>query len=108
MVAAAMDADSLSDCGTYNLASSQVDSMLMAINGCDQSFEMVSQNIRRRGPQALGYVGPAGCGDNEKFELLDISCEIGRQHEWTNYLTSGSLLHAIDRYTELGIKGRGL
>ncbi len=40
---------------------------------------------RRRGPEALGFAGPACLGglgpEGTKLELLNLSCEVGRRHD---------------------------
>jgi hypothetical protein len=98
MVAAAIDDDSLAANGTYNLALSQVVSMLVVRNGCDKVLKWYPRIYGRHGPEALGYAGPSGCGNYEKIELLDVSCEVGKDHHWKFYLTSSRLLESIDRY----------
>jgi hypothetical protein len=112
LVAAAMDADCLACNGEYNLALSQVEKMLVTRNGCDRILRFYPRLYGRGGPQALGFVGPAGCGEYDKIELLDVSCEVGKRHQWKFYLTSQSLLESIDRYVfpaenviEKGIEG---
>jgi hypothetical protein len=98
MVAAAADEDCLASSGIFNLALSQVESVLLTRNGCDRVLRMYPKTYGRRGPEALGFAGPAGCGEYEKIELLDVSCEIGKMHKWKFYLSSNSLLGSIDRY----------
>jgi len=97
-VAAAIDDDSLASDGTFNLALSQVESMLVVRNGCDKVLKWYPRIYGRHGPEALGFAGPAGSGDYKKIELLDVSCEVGRAHKWEFYLTSQRLLERIDRY----------
>ena len=86
--------------------------MLVERNGCDRVLKFYPRLYGRHGPQALGFVGPAGCGEYDKIELLDVSCEVGKRHQWKFYLTSQSLLESIDRYVfpadnvkEKGIEG---
>ncbi|MGA2060382.1 MAG: hypothetical protein ABSG67_07875 [Thermoguttaceae bacterium] len=98
MVGAAAEADCLASNGEYNLALSQVEKMLVERNCCDRVLKFYPRLYGRHGPQALGFVGPAGCGEYDKIELLDVSCEVGKRHQWKFYLTSQSLLESIDRY----------
>ena len=98
LVGAATDADCLANDGVYNLALSQVEKMLVSRNGCDRVLRFYPRLYGRGGPQALGFVGPAGCGEYDKIELLDVSCEVGERHQWKYYVTSQSLLESIDRY----------
>jgi hypothetical protein len=98
MVAAAIDNDSLAPGGKYDLALSQVESMLVVRNGCDNVLKWYPKIYGRRGPEALGYVGLSGCGNYEKIELLDVSCEVGKEHHWESYLKSCSLIGSIDRF----------
>jgi hypothetical protein len=98
LIAAAADADCLTSNGQFNLALSQVDKMLVERNGCDRILRFYPRLYGRGGPEALGYTGPAGCGDYSKIEILDVACEVGREHKWKFYITSPSLLQSIDRY----------
>lgn len=98
MVSAAMDDDSLAADGTYSRAISQVDRILVVRNACDRALKWYPRIYGRRGPDALGFVGPAGCGEYQNIELLDVSCVVGKAHRWESYLSSCSLLEAIDRY----------
>ncbi len=98
MVAAAVDDDSLATDGLYNLALPQVQSMLVVRNSRDPVLKWYPRIYGRGGPEALGYVGPAGSGAYEKIELLDLSCDVGRIHKWDDYLTSCRLLKSIERY----------
>jgi hypothetical protein len=98
MVAAAADEDCLAYNGAFNLALSQVKSMLLVRNCCDGVLKWYPKIYGRHGPEALGFVGPAGCGDYEKIELLDVSCDVGKKHQWEWYLTSCRMLESIDRY----------
>lgn len=97
-VAAAIDDDSLATDGIYNLTLPQIEKMLLVRNTCDKVLKWYPRIYGRRGPEALGYVGPAGCGDYGKIELLDVSCEVGREHHWESYLSSPSMLASMDRY----------
>jgi hypothetical protein len=101
MVAAAMDNFSLASDGEYNLALPLIKSMLLARNGCDRVLKWYPRLYGRGGPQALGFTGPTGCGEYDKIELLDVSCEVGRKHPWEFYIQSASLMAAIDRYAFL-------
>jgi hypothetical protein len=101
MVAAAIDNFSLASDGEYHLALPLIKSMLLVRNGCDRVLKWYPRLYGRGGPQALGYTGPTGCGEYEKIELLDVSCEVGRKHRWEFYIQSASFMAAIDRYAFL-------
>ncbi|MBN2295424.1 MAG: alpha/beta hydrolase [Pirellulales bacterium] len=45
-----------------------------------------------RGPQAAGYTGPALTSrQHEKTEILNLSCSVGKSHEWQRYQHSSRL-----------------
>ncbi len=98
LVAAAADADCLANGGAHGLALSQVDKMLVTRNCCDRVLKFYPRLYGRGGPDALGFVGPACCGQYDKIELLDLSCEVGKRHQWIYQLSSQSLMQSIDRY----------
>ena len=101
LVAAGVDDDSLCADGVYNLALSQVESMLIVKNCYDRVLKWYPRIYGRGGPEALGFVGPI-CNDHcENIEMLDLSCELGRNHKWEGYLMSCRLIESIDRYTFL-------
>jgi hypothetical protein len=86
LVAAAEDAHWLLPGQRAGLALSQVDRMLITVNRCDPVLRWYPLLYRRGGPSALGHTGPAGCLPGKKVELLDVSCSVGRFHEWEYYV----------------------
>ncbi len=56
--------------------------MLVVRNGCDRVLKWYPRIYGRGGPDALGFIGPTGCGEYNKIELLDVACEVGRDHHW--------------------------
>ena len=98
LVGAAADADCLANGGVHCLALTQVEKMLVTRNCCDRVLKLYPRLYGPGGPEALGFVGPAGCGQYDKIELLDVSCEVGERHQWICYAASQSLMQSIDRY----------
>jgi len=86
LVAGAEDAHWLLPGQRAGLALSQVDRMLITVNRCDPVLRWYPLLYRRGGPPALGHTGPAGCLPAKKVELLDVSCSVGRFHEWERYV----------------------
>jgi len=112
LVAAAVDADWLLPDRRYGLALGQVDRMLVTRNLCDPVLKRYPLMYCVRGPQAIGYVGPA-CLEQlgpqrEKIELVDLTCSVGRIHDWATYFAASgvrerlawyALLEPVDRKT---------
>ncbi|MGW8258015.1 MAG: hypothetical protein ACWGMZ_11055, partial [Thermoguttaceae bacterium] len=97
IIAAAVDSDCLDSCGIYHLALSQARLMLVVRNCCDPVLKWYPRVYGRRGPEALGYVGPCGCGAHDNLQEIELTCEVGRAHEWEHYILSCTLLKALDR-----------
>jgi hypothetical protein len=98
LFAAGEDANSLSCNGAHCLALSQAEKMLVTRNCCDKVLKFYPRLYGRGGPDALGFIGPAGCGQYDKIELLDVSCMVGNGHKWLYYACSQSVLHSVDPY----------
>jgi hypothetical protein len=98
LFAAAEDADSLSCNGVHCLALSQAEKMLVTRNCCDRVLKFYPRLYGRGGPEALGFTGPAVCGQYDKIELLDVCCMVGNGHKWMYYAGSQSVLQSIDPY----------
>jgi hypothetical protein len=92
LVAAALDCYCLSSGCRNGLALSQADSFWITCNGCDPVLRWYPRLYGRGGPQALGYVGPCCNGDTEKLKVVDVSCAVGRAHDWECYLYYSGLL----------------
>jgi len=102
LVAAALDADWLLP-GRYNgLALGQLDRMLITQNACDPVLKRYPLMYCIRGPQALGYTGPACLAqlgpDRKKIELLRLGCSVGKAHKWNCYLSAPSLRRRLAWY----------
>ena len=101
LVAAALDADWLSSGRRNGLALSQVESLLVTRNSRDPVLKWYPLMYCRGGPQALGFTGPAGCPPAEKIELLNLSCSVGRVHDWARYVAAAGLRRRLAWYTFL-------
>ncbi len=100
MIAAAMDFDWLEPCSSHGLAPLAVERILVVKNGCDRVLKYYSRLYGRHGPQALGYVGPAGTAGG-KLDVVDVSCEIGRKHDFDRYQASSPIYQHLAWYTFL-------
>ncbi len=101
LVAAAEDWDWLLPGACHGLALSRFDRVLITVNAADPALKHYSLLYGRRGPEALGYVGPACGTDGTKTELLDMSCSVGKSHKWDCYLADPSLLARLAWYAFL-------
>jgi len=111
LVAAGMDNTALLPGSGNGLALSALDRLLLAYNPEDHVLHWYRRMYHRRGPDALGYTGPACTAqlgaDAKKIELLDLSCEVGRHHPWEYYLASPSLRARLVWYAFLAPSAPG-
>ncbi len=90
LMAAALDSDWLAPCRRNGGALDQVDHLLVTRNTCDPVLKRYPLMYQLGGPQALGHVGPCGCGmDGQKIDLLDVTCPVGKTHDWHAYQRVG-------------------
>jgi len=102
LIAAALDCDWLLPRRRNGLALSQVDHVLVTRNCCDPVLRWYPLMYGRGGPQAMGYTG-AACyaaadGGCDKIELVDVSCSVGRIHDWQVYLSASGLRRRLGWY----------
>lgn len=100
MVAAAMDANWLEPCSPRGLAPLAVERILVVKNGCDRILKWYSRLYGRHGPEALGYLGPTGMAGG-KLDVIDVSCEVGRKHDFDRYHESSLVYQRLAWYTFL-------
>jgi len=104
LIAGALDADWLLPGRRNGLALSQVDKMLVTKNDADPVLRWYPM-IRSRRSEAMGYVGPRGCGrpysDGGKVFTLDVNCPVGRAHSWCRYIASREINAHLAPYTFL-------
>jgi pimeloyl-ACP methyl ester carboxylesterase len=100
LLAAAMDSDWLEPCCPDGLALVAVERTLVSRNGYDKVLKWYSRLYGRNGPEALGYAGPASTVGG-KLEIVDLSCEIGREHDFDRYQESSAVSQRLGWYTFL-------
>lgn len=83
LVAAAVDAGDLSPQGRFAAAARAAVEITITRNRFDPALRFYPRMYGRRGPQALGYVGP--CGGNGRFSVVELSCAVGKTHAWLCY-----------------------
>jgi hypothetical protein len=95
LVAAAIDNDWLLPGRRNGEALDLLDKLLVTRNPCDPALKWYPCLYGRRGPNALGYTGPAcpsALGpDLKKIELLDVAQSVGENHSWYHYLAAAAL-----------------
>jgi len=105
LVAAAMDSDWLLPDRRNGLALSQLDHLLVLQNCSDPVLKFYPLMYGIGGPEALGRTGPACPGrlgdELEKIELLDVSCSVGRNHDWDQYICAPGLRGRLPWYAFL-------
>jgi len=91
-VAAAIDTDWLVPGHRNGLAMTQLEHLLVTVNSADTGLRFYPLMYGRGGPHAMGFCGPDCCGCmGDKLELLNLTCEVGRNHDWDVYFCSPSL-----------------
>ncbi len=101
LMASAMDADWLAPGSCHGLALTLPDQVLVTCNGCDRVLRWYPHLWGRHGPQAMGFVGPCGVGPAENVEAIDVSCSVGKIHDWRNYSSSADVRCRWAHYTFL-------
>ena len=100
MLAAAMDANWLEPSCPRGLAPLAVERILVVTNDRDRVLKWYSHLYGAHGPEALGYVGPTGTAGG-KLDVVDVSCEVGRKHDFDRYQESGPVFQRLAWYTFL-------
>ena len=100
MVAAAIDANWLEPNCPLGLAPLAAERILVDVNRGDRVLRFYSRLYGRHGPEAMGYVGPTGTAGG-RLEVVDVSCEVGRKHDFQHYQQSSPIYHRLAWYTFL-------
>lgn len=100
LLAAAIDAHGLAPGGRYGLGVALLDQILITQNGCDRALRWYPRLYGRGGHEALGAVGPCGLAD-ENVEVVDLSCAVGKTHDWRCYCSALSDRDLWKKYTFL-------
>ena len=101
LVAAALDSDWLLKAHRDGQALGQVDRLLITVNPDDFVLRHYGLMYHMHGPQALGSTGPVDLdclAETAKVELLDLTCSVGRRHDWNYCFCAPDLRAAIARY----------
>jgi hypothetical protein len=102
LIAAGVDAGWLAPGGRHGGAIKQVERMLITRNCCDPVLRLYPLMYGLGGPQALGYVGPVCLGENRaKTETADVSCAVGRAHDWSRYIAAPGLKRRLAEFSFL-------
>ena len=100
LLAPAMDFDALSRCCSRSLATLQVQRMLVTVNDTDRVLKWYSRLYGPHGPPALGYVGPPDTVGG-KLDVVEVSCEVGRKHDFDRYEACSAVYGRLAWYTFL-------
>jgi hypothetical protein len=101
LLAAAEDVDALSPGGVNERALSLLDKALITVNRYDRVLRWYPRMCGRGGPQALGFTGPCAVENPEKTELVDVSCTVGRIHDWRRYCAASNVCSRWAHYAFL-------
>jgi len=89
LLAAATDQDALAPCAGEPPPLGQIDRILVTLNGCDPVLRLYPHLCGRGGPEALGYVCPAGLDasdpNSKKVEVVDVTWAVGKRHGLSHY-----------------------
>jgi pimeloyl-ACP methyl ester carboxylesterase len=100
MLAAAIDDDWLAASAPEGLAPVEVQRILISQNCRDRVLRWYSRLYGPHGPEALGRIGPAGSATG-KLEVVDVTCEVGRKHQFERYEVSCPVWQRLGWYTFL-------
>lgn len=98
LLASAMDCDALASGHRFGSALAIADHIMVTQNPCDRALRWYPRLWGRRGPQAMGAVGPALNDGAEKVEVVDIRCSVGKFHDVHCHLASGAFQTRLARY----------
>jgi hypothetical protein len=101
LLAPADDCDALAPDGRNGLAISLLDEVLVTRNGCDRKLRWYSHLYGRGGPDALGLVGPCGIDQPEKLTVVDVSCTVGKTHDYRCYCSASNVCSQWAQFTFL-------
>jgi hypothetical protein len=99
LIAAALDNNWLSIGRRHGLALTQVERMLLINNSVDRALRFYHV-VARYHPQALGSTGLAGSlgAARAKVAQLNAASIVGRQHDWSRYFHSPTLVSRMRPY----------
>jgi hypothetical protein len=104
-LASAMDADWLMPGCCEGMALSQLQRLLITQNCADRTLRRYPRLYGLGGPEAMGHSGPICClppgSGCEKVEVVDVTCEVGKRHDWRLYQAALSFVVRLAWYTFL-------
>ncbi|MBN1394854.1 MAG: alpha/beta hydrolase [Pirellulales bacterium] len=92
LLAAAIDADRLAEGGGRESALSILEKTLVTRNPCDRVLRWYPRLCGRCGPQAMGFIGPCRVEDSAKVRVVDVSCSVGKPHDWRCYCSAPNVV----------------
>jgi hypothetical protein len=102
LVAAGADDTMLLPGGPCPGALCRVERVLVTANARDTALRWYRHIDRRNGPDALGLRGPACLDsvgpDRDRVEVLDLTCDVGRNHTWAGYVGASTLRLKLSEY----------
>jgi hypothetical protein len=101
LLAAAIDSDWLVPGHRDGLALAWVEQMLITRNACDRALRWYPRIAGRRGPEAMGFVGPLLHDGGKTVEAVDVSGSVGKSHDVRCYLASPEFRCRLARYAFL-------
>jgi hypothetical protein len=105
LVAGAVESHALAEAAPQLSPLGEVSRILVTRNQCDPYLRFYPLLYKRGGPPAIGLVGPS-CLDPEspdarKIEVLEVTWEVGKRHDWECYRQSPSFVSRLPEYTFL-------
>ena len=89
----------------YGRALDMVERMVVTTNACDPAMRFYGLIYRGPGPNAVGRFGPTclnRLGEaRDKLEVIDLSCSVGKNHDWYLYMSALGFLSRLGWYTYL-------
>jgi hypothetical protein len=107
MLATADDCDAMAPSGRHCLALSMLDEVLVTCNCRDRMLRYYPRLYGRGGPDAMGFVGPCGIGNAENVSVVDVSCTVGKPHDYRCYCSASNVSCQWSHYTFLDEQSQG-
>lgn len=102
LLAAAIDSDWLCPGGCHGEGLVLFDQVLVTANDRDLVLRWYARLYDHCRPQALGLDGPCSATDRQKIVVVNVSCEVGRRHDWRYYSSASPVCCRWSHYTFLG------
>ncbi|QGJ70476.1 Hypothetical protein PBC10988_21730 [Planctomycetales bacterium 10988] len=97
LIAAAMESCWLYPHGRFGMALNGVEKMVITKNTQDPVLRWYPLLEKGRSPEAMGYVGVGGLWSRPEVQQINVTNQVGKNHDWADYLRRSSILSTFCR-----------